>query len=135
MTARTKPTREDCEAIVTCIYEGFTGDGITGKLGITSGVLHARLGTMQITMMEIRHAKRNGKTLGQVIESVDWSFLSRAEKAAEAARERIQKINQLKRDPRIEQLIDDVAYIKDGLTRLLDSYGLLLPQERKVREE
>jgi len=74
-----KITREQYEQAVTLAYKGYTGEGIQAVNGKHPNSTSKMFGEMGLSFSIIRRKKRDGATLAQIMDGVDWSFLDKKE--------------------------------------------------------
>lgn len=110
-----KRTRETYEQVIKLAYEGYTTEGIAGVTRQTAANVSSIIKEAGVLLKDIRDAKRNGKTLGMILEGVDWSFMTK--KHYGGGRKKNLPVNGNK-SAKAADVSQDIAEIKVMLTEI-----------------
>ena len=111
-----KRTREQYEQVIKMAYDGYTADGIGSVTGRSASNISTMFCEIKLYFKDIRAAKREGKTLAEIMSAVDWSFL---DKKAKNLASRPQNVKG--KSKKLETSNQDIAEIKSMLTEIYEA--------------
>ena len=112
-----KRTRADYEQVIKLIYDGYTAEGVSAVIGKSPPNISSMLGEVKLLFKSIRAAKSDGKTLGAVLNLVDWTFLDKKAAAYASRGKNLKK-------PTAEKsasLAKEIAEIKTMVTEIYNA--------------